>query len=79
MIVPYFKVYVACQSMLIVLVGAVPEYHIEQEGIPANRAELAKHIHFVDNFTSIVTEASNSMHLTISSWDLCHGCRTCCL
>uniref|UniRef100_A0A8C6JC90 Uncharacterized protein n=1 Tax=Melopsittacus undulatus TaxID=13146 RepID=A0A8C6JC90_MELUD len=56
MIVSCFKVYVACQSMLIVLVGAVPEYHIDQEGIPANRAELSKHIHFVDNFTSIVTE-----------------------
>ncbi|KAM6089749.1 solute carrier family 22 member 15-like isoform 3-T3 [Theristicus caerulescens] len=50
------QVYVACQSMLIVLVGAVPEYHIDQEGIPASRAELAKHIHFADNFTSIVTE-----------------------
>ncbi|XP_030309539.1 solute carrier family 22 member 15-like isoform X1 [Calypte anna] len=50
------QVYVACQSMLIVLVGAVPEYHIDQVGLPASRAELAKHIHFADNFTSIVTE-----------------------
>ncbi|NWH68734.1 S22FL protein, partial [Geococcyx californianus] len=57
------KVYVACQSMLIVIVGAVPEYHIDQEGIPASRAELAKHIHFADNFTSIVTEASSSWYL----------------
>ncbi|NXW30399.1 S22FL protein, partial [Phaetusa simplex] len=57
------KVYVACQSMLIVLVGAVPEYHIDQEGIPVSRAELAKHIHFADNFTSIVTEASTSWYL----------------
>ena len=69
----YFKVYVACQSMLIVLVGAVPEYHIDQEGIPASRAELAKHIHFADNFTSIVTEASTSVmpNHFFSSWDLC--------
>ncbi|XP_067996220.1 solute carrier family 22 member 15-like isoform X1 [Melanerpes formicivorus] len=50
------QVYVACQSMLIVLVGAVPKYHIDPDGIPVSRAELAKHIHFVDNFTSIVTE-----------------------
>ncbi|NXF97338.1 S22FL protein, partial [Eubucco bourcierii] len=50
------KVYVACQSMLIVLVGAVPKYHTDAEGIAVSRAELGKHIHFVDNFTSIVTE-----------------------
>uniref|UniRef100_A0A7M4EFY8 Receptor accessory protein 3 n=1 Tax=Crocodylus porosus TaxID=8502 RepID=A0A7M4EFY8_CROPO len=50
------EVYVACQSMLIVLVGAVPQYHINQEEIPASRDELAKHIQFTDNFTSIVTE-----------------------
>ncbi|XP_040462867.1 solute carrier family 22 member 15-like isoform X2 [Falco naumanni] len=56
MTVSCFKIYVACQSMLIVLVGAVPDYHIDQEGIPASRAELAKRIHFADNFTSIVTE-----------------------
>lgn len=70
----YFKVYVACQSMLIVLVGAVPEYHIDQEGIPVSRAELPKHIHFADNFTSIVTEASTSVapNRFFCSWDLCH-------
>uniref|UniRef100_A0A8C6YL78 Solute carrier family 22 member 15-like n=1 Tax=Nothoprocta perdicaria TaxID=30464 RepID=A0A8C6YL78_NOTPE len=50
------NVYVACQSMLIVLVGAAPEYHIDQEEIPVGRAELSKHIHFANNFTSIVTE-----------------------
>ncbi|NXY08268.1 S22FL protein, partial [Pteruthius melanotis] len=47
------QVYVACQSMLIVLVGAVPEYHRDQEGLLVSRAELAKHVHFARNFTSI--------------------------
>ncbi|NWI20887.1 S22FL protein, partial [Crypturellus soui] len=54
------QVYVACQSMLIVLVGAAPEYHIDQEESPVSRAELAKRIRFASNFTSIVTEASTS-------------------
>ncbi|NXN95669.1 S22FL protein, partial [Rhinopomastus cyanomelas] len=57
------QVYVACQSMLIVIVGAVPKYRIDQEGTPASSAQLAKHIRFVDNFTSIVTEASTSWYL----------------
>uniref|UniRef100_A0A8C0GLZ2 Major facilitator superfamily (MFS) profile domain-containing protein n=1 Tax=Chelonoidis abingdonii TaxID=106734 RepID=A0A8C0GLZ2_CHEAB len=50
------SVYVACQSMLIVLVGAVPEYYIDQGEIPASTEELARHVRFADNFTSIATE-----------------------
>ncbi|XP_038599229.1 solute carrier family 22 member 15-like [Tachyglossus aculeatus] len=50
------QVYVACQSVLIVLVGAVPEYHINQEESSTSQEELAKHVQFADNFTSIVTE-----------------------
>uniref|UniRef100_A0A8C3HPL0 Major facilitator superfamily (MFS) profile domain-containing protein n=1 Tax=Chrysemys picta bellii TaxID=8478 RepID=A0A8C3HPL0_CHRPI len=50
------QVYVACQSMLIVLVGAVPEYHIDQGEIPDSTEELARHVQFADNFTSIATE-----------------------
>ncbi|XP_043374754.1 solute carrier family 22 member 15-like isoform X6 [Dermochelys coriacea] len=50
------QVYVACQSMLIVLVGAVPEYHIDQGEIPTSTEELARHVRFADNFTSIATE-----------------------
>ncbi|XP_053548246.1 solute carrier family 22 member 15-like [Bombina bombina] len=50
------QIYVACQSMLIVLVGAVPEYHIDNEDIPFNKEEFTKHVHFANNFTSIVSE-----------------------
>nr|XP_033797332.1 solute carrier family 22 member 15-like isoform X1 [Geotrypetes seraphini] len=50
------QVYVACQSMLIVLVGAVPDYHIDQKEVPTSQVELPKHVRFADNFTSIVTE-----------------------
>ncbi|XP_053306451.1 solute carrier family 22 member 15-like [Spea bombifrons] len=49
------QVYVACQSMLIVLVGAVPEYHIDSETV-TTKEEFNKHIQFDKNFTSIVTE-----------------------
>ncbi|XP_061491122.1 solute carrier family 22 member 15-like isoform X3 [Rhineura floridana] len=50
------QVFVAFQSMLIVLVGAVPEYHLDLEEIPASREVLAKHVRFASNFTSIATE-----------------------
>ncbi|KAM5142191.1 solute carrier family 22 member 15 [Mantella aurantiaca] len=49
------QVYVACQSMLIVIVGAVPEYHIDTgEGL--GDEDFIKHVRYVDNFTSIVSE-----------------------
>ncbi|KAL8186934.1 UNVERIFIED_CONTAM: hypothetical protein K2H54_022578 [Gekko kuhli] len=51
-----FKVFVAFQSMLILIVGAVPEYHIDQEEIPTSTEALAKHVRFANNFTSIATE-----------------------
>lgn len=47
----------ACQSMLIVIVGAIPEYHIDIEDASADR-DVIKRVHFTDNFTSIVSEAS---------------------
>ncbi|XP_072279837.1 solute carrier family 22 member 15-like isoform X2 [Pyxicephalus adspersus] len=49
------QVYVACQSMLIVIVGAVPEYHIDKgEGL--SDEDFIKHVRYADNFTSIVSE-----------------------
>ncbi|XP_018418176.1 PREDICTED: solute carrier family 22 member 15-like [Nanorana parkeri] len=49
------QVYVACQSMLIVIVGAVPEYHIDkEEGL--SDEDFIKHVRYAENFTSIVSE-----------------------
>ncbi|XP_064418782.1 solute carrier family 22 member 15 isoform X2 [Latimeria chalumnae] len=42
--------------MLIVLVGAEPEYHIDQGTTPFNHEEFVKHVRFTDDFTSIVSE-----------------------
>ncbi|XP_061083324.1 solute carrier family 22 member 15 isoform X2 [Conger conger] len=47
----------AFQSMLIVLVGAVPDYHIDKSVHPSStEEELFKHINFTENLSSIVTE-----------------------
>ncbi|XP_068111412.1 solute carrier family 22 member 15-like isoform X2 [Hyperolius riggenbachi] len=48
------QVYVAFQSMLIVIVGAVPEYQIDEEGL--SYEEIIKHVRYSNNFTSIVSE-----------------------
>ncbi|XP_052533993.1 solute carrier family 22 member 15-like isoform X1 [Tympanuchus pallidicinctus] len=47
------QVYVACQSVLVVLVGAVPQYRVERM---APAAGGAQRVRFMSNFTSIVTE-----------------------
>ncbi|XP_015721705.1 solute carrier family 22 member 15-like isoform X3 [Coturnix japonica] len=47
------QVYVACQSVLIVLVGAVPQYRVERAAAAAGGAQRVR---FLSNFTSIVTE-----------------------
>ncbi|XP_075072539.1 solute carrier family 22 member 15-like isoform X2 [Mixophyes fleayi] len=49
------QVYVACQSMLIVIVGAIPEYYIDKEDVHDEK-DFIKHVRFADNFTSIVSE-----------------------
>lgn len=63
----------AFQSMLILIVGAVPEYHIDQEEIPTSTEALAKHVRFANNFTSIATEVSTLgyWYLNISPHVLC--------
>ncbi|XP_071987460.1 solute carrier family 22 member 15-like isoform X1 [Engystomops pustulosus] len=48
------QVYVACQSMLIVIVGAIPEYHVDIAD--AADKDIIQHVRFADNFTSIVSE-----------------------
>lgn len=54
-----FQVYMACQSMLIVLVGYTPEYRIEQqEGTKLSQQELLQHVTFTEDIDSIVTEVS---------------------
>ncbi|KAG7463107.1 hypothetical protein MATL_G00191860 [Megalops atlanticus] len=51
------QVYMAFQSMLIVLVGAAPEYHIESSVSPiASEEDLIKHVTFTEDISSIVTE-----------------------
>ncbi|KAK2824686.1 hypothetical protein Q5P01_021861 [Channa striata] len=50
------QVYMACQSMLIVLVGHTPEYRIEPQGTAFSQQELLHHVTFTEDVDSIVTE-----------------------
>ncbi|XP_072246632.1 solute carrier family 22 member 15 isoform X2 [Leuresthes tenuis] len=51
------QVYMACQSMLIVLVGATPQYRIDQpDGVQFSQQELPQHVTFTEEVDSIVTE-----------------------
>lgn len=54
--------YVACQSVLIVLVGAVPQYRVERAAAAAGGAQRVR---FLSNFTSIVTEVSTAALLSV--------------
>ncbi|KAG9268419.1 solute carrier family 22 member 15 isoform X1 [Astyanax mexicanus] len=49
------QIYMACQSMLIVLVGAVPEYHTESV-TEKGGGDLTQSVAFTEDFSSIVTE-----------------------
>ncbi|XP_040035392.1 solute carrier family 22 member 15 [Gasterosteus aculeatus] len=51
------QVYMACQSMLIILVGSTPEYRMEpQDGVPSGQQELLQRVTFTEDIDSIVTE-----------------------
>ncbi|XP_043992928.1 solute carrier family 22 member 15 [Gambusia affinis] len=51
------QVYMACQSMLIVLVGYTPEYRVEkQDSGSSGHRELQQHVIFTEEADSIVTE-----------------------
>uniref|UniRef100_A0A7N6B3W0 Solute carrier family 22 member 15 n=1 Tax=Anabas testudineus TaxID=64144 RepID=A0A7N6B3W0_ANATE len=51
------QVYMACQSMLIVLVGYTPEYRIQQQdGTSLSQQELLQHVTFTEDIDSIATE-----------------------
>ncbi|XP_076834709.1 solute carrier family 22 member 15 isoform X2 [Brachyhypopomus gauderio] len=49
------QIYMACQSMLIVLVGAVPEFHAEPV-TESGGGDLTQSVTFMDDVSSIVTE-----------------------
>ncbi|XP_074532585.1 solute carrier family 22 member 15 [Halichoeres trimaculatus] len=51
------QLYMACQSMLIVLIGSTPPYRIEQQDeAPSTQQELIQRITFTEDTDSIVTE-----------------------
>lgn len=58
--------------MLIVRVGAVPEYHIEQ-GDHSNYEELIKHVTFTEDVNSIVTEVREATVHDSMAAKLCCG------
>lgn len=49
------QIYMACQSMLIILVGAVPEYHIEIVTGDTDD-DITQSVKFTEDVSSIVTE-----------------------
>lgn len=53
-----FQIYMAFQSMLIVLIGSTPEYHLEQERVPSSSQEVVQRVVFTEDIDSIVTEVS---------------------
>lgn len=48
------QIYMACQCMFIVLIGAVPEYHIET--VTQKGGDVTQTLTFKEDVNSIVTE-----------------------
>lgn len=65
----------ACQSVLVVLVGAVPQYRVERM---APAAGGAQRVRFMSNFTSIVTEVSTAAPLSLSFGLFAASAALCC-
>lgn len=54
-----FQVYMAFQSMLIVLIGSTPDHHVEQQQqVPSSSQELVQKVVLTEDVDSIVTEVS---------------------
>lgn len=54
-----FQVYMAFQSMLIVLIGSTPDHHAEQQQqVPSSSQELVQKVVLTEDVDSIVTEVS---------------------
>ncbi|KAM9325226.1 solute carrier family 22 member 15-like [Gastrophryne carolinensis] len=49
------QMYAASQCMLVVIVGAIPQYHIDHAE-ELSDDDFLKHVRYIDNFTSIVSE-----------------------
>lgn len=52
----FSQIYMACQSMLVVLIGAVPRFTTERLEDPGG--EISSQITFTEDISSIVTEVN---------------------
>lgn len=58
-----FQVYMACQSMLIVLIGSTPKYQIEQQ----DGVSTSQRVVFTEDIDTIVTEVREPAEISDSA------------